>query len=347
MAAELSLAGFKVNLVELPQFEYNLTAIRKRGGIQISGLGREALVMPNMVTTDVRKAITEADVIMFTVPAYGRRSFLDACVRHLRTPQILVFNTGYYAGLQFYRELEKKGAIVSETASLLYLCRLIGPAHLFLDGVKRFLQIAAIPASDTGNVTDALKDVYPQLTPASNVLETSLGNQNAVFHIPVYLANKGCLERDGKERSIPVVDAVTPSVARLMDSIDAERRALSEELRIDVLSIGESITRYYGTEGRSTYELVHNCKPYATYTYDFKNGQNPYVKEDWSYGLAPMASLSDVLKVPTPVIDSLITMGSIVDGADYWSEGLTAEKLGLDGLDQKQMVQLANEGANS
>lgn len=39
MAADLSLAGFKVNLVELPQFEYNPTAIRKRGGIQISGSG--------------------------------------------------------------------------------------------------------------------------------------------------------------------------------------------------------------------------------------------------------------------------------------------------------------------
>lgn len=303
--------------------------------------------MPNMVTTDVGRAITEAEVIMFTVRAYGRRAFLDACMPYLRTRQILVFNAGYYAGLQFYRELKKKGAIVSETASLLYLCRLIGAARVFLDDVKRSLQIAAIPAGDTGNVMDILKDVYPQLTPASNVPETSLSNQNAVFHMPVYLANKRCLEREGKECSIPVIDAVTPSVAGLMDSIDTERRALSEDLGIDVLSIGESIVRYYGTEGRSTYELVHNCKPYATYTYDFNKGQNPYVKEDWSHGMVPMASLGDVLGVRTPAIDSMITMGSIADGADYWSEGLTAEKLGLDGLDRKQMVELANKGTDS
>jgi len=346
MAADLSLAGFKVNLVELPRFEEKIIAIRKRGGIEISGSARIGTVMPNMVTTDVKEAVTDVDVVMFTVPVYGHKTFLDACLPYLRNGQILVFNTAYYAGLRFGKEikkLDKKGVLVAETPSLIYLCRHVAPAHVFVDGLKRFLQVAAFPAEDTGAVVDVLREAYPQLTPAGNVLETSLSNQNAIFHIPVYLANSASVEREKAEYSITVADAVTPSVARIMDSMDTERRALGEALGIRVLSIGESIRKYYGTEGRSTYELIQNCKPYSTYVYRFQNGKNPYLTEDWAYGLIPMASLARDLRIQSPTIESLITMGSVIDGTDYWREGLTTDKLCLGGLNPSEMIRFVTE----
>jgi opine dehydrogenase len=151
----------------VPQFARNLDLIRRRGGIDISGSARSGLIMPNTVTTDVRRAIEDAKVIMFTVPAYGHRTFFDACAPYLKGGQIVVFNTGYYAGMRLGQELERLGrdVIVAERPSLVYLCRLTGPAQVFVDGLKRSSQIAAFRASDTGTVIDALKDAYPQFDP--------------------------------------------------------------------------------------------------------------------------------------------------------------------------------------
>ncbi len=36
-AADISLKGYSVNLAEVPEFENNLLAIEKKGGIEISG----------------------------------------------------------------------------------------------------------------------------------------------------------------------------------------------------------------------------------------------------------------------------------------------------------------------
>lgn len=346
MAADLSLAGFKVNLAELPQFEENIKAIRKQGGIKISGSARNGFVMPEMVTTDMEKSLEDVDVVMFTVPAYGHKSFFNACIPYLRDGQTLIFNTGYFASLRFgkaLRDIGKKNILIAETPSLIYLCRLEAPAQVFVDGLKESLQIAAFPAKDTIKVIEILKDAYPQLIPAANVLETSLSNQNPVFHTPFYIVNSGFLERN-KEFSISVKNGVTSSVGRIMDSVDSEREAIGKALGIDILSIGKSITKYYGIKGRTTFELIQKCEQYATYVWKFNNGYNPYMKEDWAYALVPMASLGDQLGVPTPTIKALIRIASLMHDNDYWAEGITCEKMGLTGLKSKEIIELVTEG---
>jgi len=155
--------------------------------------------------------------------------------------------------------------------------------------------------------------------------------------------NSGFLERT-KEFSISCKDAITPSVGRIMDSVDSEREAIGKALGIDILSIGKSIIKYYGIEGRSTFELIQKSKQYGTYIWEFKNGDNSYVKEDWAYALVPMASLGDQLGVPTPTIKALIKIASLMHGIDYWAEGITSDKMGLAGLKAKEIIKLATEG---
>jgi glycerol-3-phosphate dehydrogenase len=48
---------------------------------------------------------------------------------------------------------------------------------------------------------------------------------------------------------------------------------------------------------------------------------------DIPMSLVPMASLGEMLGVPTPTIKSLIHLASVIHGRDYWAEGRTAERL--------------------
>jgi opine dehydrogenase len=57
-----------------------------------------------------------------------------------------------------------------------------------------------------------------------------------------------------------------------------------------------------------------------------------YVSEDIPYGVVPVASLGESLRIPTPTARALIHIASVVNQADYWREGITVEKMGLAGL---------------
>jgi hypothetical protein len=60
-----------------------------------------------------------------------------------------------------------------------------------------------------------------------------------------------------------------------------------------------------------------------------------------------MTSLRDQLSVQMPMIQSLIKIGSAIDGVNYWSEGLTVDALGLSRLDSRQIVRFVTEAGST
>jgi opine dehydrogenase len=69
-----------------------------------------------------------------------------------------------------------------------------------------------------------------------------------------------------------------------------------------------------------------------------------YISEDIPMSLVPIASLGRLVDVPTPNIDSIILLGSVLHGVDYWAEGRTAESLGLGGKSLKEIRRFILEG---
>ena len=62
-----------------------------------------------------------------------------------------------------------------------------------------------------------------------------------------------------------------------------------------------------------------------------------YITEDVPYGLVTCSSLGKMLGIKTPTFDSIIQLASVMNQVDYMTEGRTVEKLGLSGLDVKQI----------
>ena len=82
-------------------------------------------------------------------------------------------------------DLRDEGVVIAETSTLPYAVRLLEPGriqvyHKLRDG----LFAAALPAGKTRLVLDKTRDVYPAMTAARNVLQTSLQNGNPVIHPP-------------------------------------------------------------------------------------------------------------------------------------------------------------------
>ena len=55
-----------------------------------------------------------------------------------------------------------------------------------------------------------------------------------------------------------------------------------------------------------------------------------YFTEDVPTGLVPISSLGQLLGIPTPTIDSVIHLASILCGIDFMKEGRTVDKLHIE-----------------
>jgi opine dehydrogenase len=138
-------------------------------------------------------------------------------------------------------------------------------------------------------------------------------------------------------------DSATPAVCRLMDSLDAEGATLANAVGLkDFLPLFKRPTPW-DPFNRGTYAQIH------TWFLEVCEGpwslKSRYLVEDLKYGLRLYSSLGDMFNVPTPVCDSIITLGSILAEEDFWKTGRTVETLGINrSWSLKQLNKYVQEG---
>lgn len=70
-AADLTLAGYKVSMFEFAEFKQNLEPLKKQGGIELDGASRKGFAKIDRVTSEMKSAVSDADLIIVVVPAYA------------------------------------------------------------------------------------------------------------------------------------------------------------------------------------------------------------------------------------------------------------------------------------
>ena len=134
VAANLSLAGFKVNFFELPRFAESFEKVLRTKEIQIRGISVDGVARFNHATTDIRQAIKDAEVIFVVTPAFGHKAMAETCVPFIQDGQIIVLMPGSGGSLEFVNMIKQKKVkreiTFAETCTLPYGARLKGPGHV-------------------------------------------------------------------------------------------------------------------------------------------------------------------------------------------------------------------------
>lgn len=344
MAADLALGGAAVNLCDLPGFESNISHVMKTGKIEKYGSsgsnGRTGLATLNLVTTDITTAVGNVDIIFLAIPAYGHMAFYEALAEILQDGQTVITVPGCWGALRLAQLINKCGnktrITIAETSQCLHVCRAaeswLGPGKVRVIAERKTFQIAAIPASKTEATRELIASLYPQVTSATNVLETSLNNGNFIVHAPMVVMNAGWIEHTNGEFMF-YRDGATNAIGSVIDAIAAERDAISTLLGFTPVHSAPYCERMKDVE------WVNDPCEIAP-----PNLRHRYVSEDVPYGLVPIAGFGDILDVPTPAIDSMVILSSIANETDYWRDGLTLEKLGFEGLSAPEILKIANDG---
>lgn len=348
-AADLTLRGYTVRLHS--RSEERLRPLREAGGITLRG-ARQGTASPALMTRDLAAAVMGADLVMLVVPSVAHEAYARGLAGLLAPQQIVYLNPGHTGGgLHLAAELRRAGlsrpVALCETVTLTYICRMEGPATVGVYRETANLRFAALPASRTAELAARLRPLYPNILPAAHVLETGLLNLNAVIHPPGMVMNAGWVEF-AKGDFLFYKESLTPAVARAIEVVDAERLALADALGLKLPAFIDffceaGLTSEAARRSRSVYRAMQESEPNKTIkapaTLDHR-----YVHEDVGCGLVPMAELADLVGVPTPTMDCLIHLASVAQGLDYRREGLTLDRMGIQGLGRGELLRVVREG---
>lgn len=347
MAAHLALMGFPVTLYN--RTWEHIAAIKKRGGIELESYegGPHGFGRLEQVTSDMGEALAQAQVIMVVVPSSAHTDVARATAPHLRDGQIIVLHPGRTCGaIEFVKALHDQSCqadvIVAEAETLIYASRSEGPAQARIFRIKEAVPLAALPATCTPHVLEALAPAYPQFIDGISVLHTGLNNMGAIFHPALTILNAGRIESTIGDFQF-YVDGVTPSVARVLEVLDRERVTVAAALGIRARTATEWLYMAYDATGADLHEAIHNQSGY----YGIKAPStlnHRYIFEDVPMSLVPIAALGQRYGVSVRGMDSIIRLACIMHQTDYWRRGRTLEKLGIEGLSVSELTRYANEG---
>jgi opine dehydrogenase len=345
-AAHLSLMGFNVNLCEIAKFKDNIIEILEKKEIEIEG-AIKGIARLSKVTTDIKEAIQDVEVIMVVTNAAGHKLIAELCAPHVKQGQIIFLNPGStFGALEFARTFKEKSLktdfCIAETATLTYGARRIGGNRVRCLLILNECLTGVFPSKKTDYVIKKLNRIYPFLVPAKNVIESSLNNLNPVIHPVGTLLNAGWIEYTGGIYLYK--EGITRSVANVIEAIDKERLALCRIFGFNQVPIQRQVVIHgYSPEGNTVYEALHSDI--------FESGYGPqslydrFLTEDVPYGLVSWASLGDMLGVATPVIKSIIELTSKLHQVDYWKQNKrTVSKLGLLNFNKIELDNLLFSG---
>ena len=340
MAGHLSLMGFKVNLYN--RTEERLWGVKASGGIELEGEIEGFGKIP-LATTNMEEALHGVDIIMVVVPATAHRFMAEACSPYLRDGQMIILNPGRTFGALEFRQVlnEKKctaNVLVAEAQTFIYASRATGPGQAKIFRIKHSIPVASIQAHRIPELLKKIRCAFPQFVAGDNIFKTSLDNIGAVFHPALCILNAGWIEDIAEFQFY--VQGVTPSVAYVLEQVDAERVAVAEALGIRALTAREWLYLAYSAAGGTLYDAMRANPGYRGIMAP-TNLNVRYITEDVPCSLVPIASIGEAFNVPAPTIKSIIHLASAIHHYDYMKEGRTVERLGLASMSLKDLRLLA------
>ena len=350
VAANLSLAGFKVNFFELPRFVDSFEKVLRTKEIRIEGVSIDGTAKLNLATIDIQQAIKDAEVIFVITPAFGHKVMAEVCAPFVQDGQIIVLMPGSGGSLEFaniFRQKKVKREITfAESCTLPYGARLKGPGHVSVLINTVILPTGVFPSKRAGDVISKLKQFYPTIIPTKDVLEAAINNPNPIVHPVATLLSATRIEHSKGEFYL-YSEGMTPSVARTFESLNAERLSICKALGYKLYHWDNLEFKNYNlgeTEEECRYRILNTSMDAAFGKDGIYAGikmkgpehlKDRYVTEDVPYGMVLISTLGDLIGVATPTHDAVIQLASVINRTNYWKTGRGVKELGLSKLDKK------------
>ena len=325
LAGHLSSMGFPVTLFEHPEFYHSLQDLEGEKTIRLTG-SVNALGKLDMVTKDPAD-IEDADIIYYLAPSFAQEAILTLAAPHMKSGALLILMPGNFGALAMKESLGDilpEDLTIAESDTIPYACRREGSGSIAVWGMKNFMAVSALPSRKTKSLIDRILEYFPvPLVPARNSLSIGLSNTNMILHCPAMIMNAGRIEAAEAPFRF-YAEGMTDSVCAVMEAMDQERIDVGKALGLNLLSTMEDMKKLYSLRGANLRETILYNDAYCGHGPDSPSSmKHRYLTEDVPYLLVPTFQLGKRLGIPMPVMESVISLASVIAGEDYFSTGRT------------------------
>jgi opine dehydrogenase len=341
-AVDLTLRGHRVRLWN--RRSTTLGPLMQGGALRYTGVLGHGSLTPQLATTDLRAALDGADVAVMCQPALAHGQML-AELAEIGLDLPLVLNPGHTAGALHARAVFAEKTVplppIAELSTLTYVARKPAPDQVAVLGKAGRVHVASFPGGEAA--VGYAVDLFPAATPAADVLATSLANVNLVLHPPGAILGAAWVEATKGDFTF-YVEGMTPGVARLVEALDAERlqvaRAFGHELPtlLDEMAAIGTVERA-GAEAGDYGPAIRGAAPNSTIKAP-DSLRHRYYQEDFPFAVVPFMGLARIADVATPLAESLLRLSECATGEQFAARGLTAQRLGIDGLCASELSRL-------
>lgn len=382
VAADCKLAGREVRLYS--RSPKSLAHIDKTGilldGIQrnLYGFERSGKARPDVVTSDMAEAVKGARIIVLSVPALSHEEYIRTLVPLLEDGMVIHTFTDNYASLLIRKYMRETGVdrdvIVGGWSSAPYGTRIekifgFWTNHVGIKYRAISLRGACLPMSDIDDFMESVK-YFPAMDSVTcgngpvagdTMMDIGFSNVNPVIHVPASLLGVSSMENwslvygNAPDSYSMYSHGLCPSICRVQYQFYREECAIADAMGID--SPKYDYEMFFSRRSILTQEymgLDENGKDNVVFPLDKpcdegNTGPNSidhrYITEDIPVGCKIYHDLGKKFGVPTPIIDSMITLGGAMHEKSFFEDTrYDLDYLGIGHMNKEQLLDYMRNG---
>jgi opine dehydrogenase len=322
MAAHLIQNGHSVTLWNRTYEHFGILA--KTRIIHSTGIVTGDFLV-DVITSDMRIALIDPEIVFVTTPASSHRDIAEAIGKNAKTSSIIILNPGRtFGALEFHsiysNNINPHNQVIAETQTIIYTCRKTSDDAVNIISIKSDVLISTFDVNENQNLIKKLPECIGRyLIPAKSMVETSIGNVGMILHCAPLLLNSGWTENAISNYKY-YYDGITPSVARFIGKIDQERIEVSKALGHEVESTMEWMKRTYHIQGQNLFSTIQNNESYRTIDAP-KSLNHRYIEEDVPCGLVPLESTGLALGIDMKCTSLIIDLANAMLDKDFRQSG--------------------------
>jgi opine dehydrogenase len=339
-AVDLAQRGHRVALWN--RSPGTLEPFRAAGGVGYEGALGSGVVELDAITTSMAEAVAGARAALVCLPSLGHEQVADQLAT-VGCELPLVLDPGHTGGaLHLAARIAAAGATVppiAELSTLTYVTRKAADDRVRIISRADEVHVACLPGGEAA--LEVARELFPGTRVERDVIATGLANVNLVLHPPGALLGAAWVEATGGDYTF-YAEGTTPGVARVIAALDAERLAVAAAYGHDLPALADEMAAV-GTADRDAAArgdlraAIAGGVANSTIRAPDSLGHR-YYTEDFGFGVVPFITLAEIAGVEVPLARGLVTVAGALCGRDFMAEGLTAERLGIAGLDRDALL---------
>lgn len=298
----------------------------------LEAIGVQPCTVTVEVADDAERLCLASEVLLLALPVNGHRRVMDALLPFLRDGQtVIVSSMASLSALYLHESARHAGRriTVASFGTTVLTARRESGTQVKVMTRRKAVGVSALPGADLAEAIALCSALFGDgFFPQENTLASALANVNPQSHGPLAVFNWTRIER---AENWPQYHCMTPGVARAIEALDLERRAVAKAFGIEPGPIEDHFARSFGTASARLEDIAAELHA--------KRGGPPgpvrtdtrYVTEDMPYGLAFVEALGRIAGVPTPATRTIVDAASLVNGIDFRQQNDLLAPLNLAG----------------